>query len=146
MVGVLVVCVEVLLDRGDEVGHAVEDAAADGFVGEFSEPALYEVQPGAGCRREVQVKPGVLLKPFVDGVADLHNHLAVVRIKVDQEVTVGVLSALVKAASLKVERLATRALRGVRVRVMLVALKHDYVMHLEKVAQAVSVEALKPFP
>jgi len=66
--GIIVVCVEVLLDRGDEVWDAVEDAAADCLFGEGCEPALDEVQPGAGCWREVQVKAWMLFKPFVDGV------------------------------------------------------------------------------
>ena len=43
--GALVVGLEVLLDRGDQVGDAVEDAAADRLVGQLAEPALDEVQP-----------------------------------------------------------------------------------------------------
>jgi hypothetical protein len=35
------------VDRGGEVGDAVEDAAADRFLGQFAEPALDEVEPGA---------------------------------------------------------------------------------------------------
>ncbi len=38
--GVVVVGSEVVLDRGDELGHACEHAATDGFVGEISEPPL----------------------------------------------------------------------------------------------------------
>ena len=56
---------EVVLDRGDEVGDAIEHAAADRFVGELAEPALDEVQPRARGRGEVEVEPWVFLKPDV---------------------------------------------------------------------------------
>jgi hypothetical protein len=42
---VLVVRVEVFLDRGDEFGDAVEAAAAQRRVGQFAEPALDQIQP-----------------------------------------------------------------------------------------------------
>ena len=57
---------EVVLDRGDQVGDAVEDAAADRLVGELAEPALDEVEPRARGRGEVQVEARVLGKPGVD--------------------------------------------------------------------------------
>jgi hypothetical protein len=58
--GVAVVGVEVVLDRGDQVGDRVKDAAADGFVGELAEEAFDEVQPRARGRGEVQVEARVL--------------------------------------------------------------------------------------
>jgi len=57
---------EEVFDRGDEVGNAVKDAAADRFVFEIAEPTLDEVQPRARGRDEVQVETGVLEEPGVD--------------------------------------------------------------------------------
>ncbi len=57
---------EELVDRGDQVGDAVEDAAADRFVGQLAEPALDEVEPGARGRGEVEVEAGVFGEPGVD--------------------------------------------------------------------------------
>ena len=57
---------DVVLDRGDEVGDGVEDAAADRFVGQLPEPALDQVEPGRGGRGEVQVEPGMLGQPGLD--------------------------------------------------------------------------------
>ena len=45
---------------------AAERAAPDPFVGEFGEPSLHQVQPGAVCGREVNVKTGPLEQPFAD--------------------------------------------------------------------------------
>lgn len=61
--GVVVVSGEVVLDRGDQVWHGVEHAAAQGFVGEHSEPAFDQVQPGARGRGEVEVDPGMAGQP-----------------------------------------------------------------------------------
>ena len=58
--------VEVVLDRGDQVGDAVEDAAAERLVGELAEPALDQVQPRRRGRGEVQVEPRVLGQPGLD--------------------------------------------------------------------------------
>jgi hypothetical protein len=60
--------VDVFLDRGDEVGHGVEDAAPQRFVGQFPEPAFDEVEPRRRCRGEVQVEPGVFVQPLADVV------------------------------------------------------------------------------
>src|SRR6266542_3627357 len=43
--GIVVVVLEVCLDRSDQVGHRLEDTAADGFLGELAEPAFDHVQP-----------------------------------------------------------------------------------------------------
>ena len=53
-----VVSGEVGVDRGGEVGDAVEDAAAERFLGEFAEPAFDEVEPGARGWDEVEVEAG----------------------------------------------------------------------------------------
>jgi hypothetical protein len=50
----IVVRVEVLLDGGDEVGDAVEDAA-DRFVGELAKPPL-ELTPWSGAPYRMGVK------------------------------------------------------------------------------------------
>jgi hypothetical protein len=52
---------------GFEVGDAVVGGAAEFAVGELGEPALDEVEPGRAGRREVQVEPGVLEQPLLDG-------------------------------------------------------------------------------
>ena len=44
---VVVVSVKELVDGGDEIGHAVEDAAAKSVPGEIPKPPLDELQPGA---------------------------------------------------------------------------------------------------
>jgi len=54
------------VDRSGEVRDAVEDAASDRFVGQFAEPALDEVEPGARGRDEVEVEARVTLEPRVD--------------------------------------------------------------------------------
>ena len=59
---------QVVLDRGDQVGDAVEHASADGFVGQVAKPTFHEVQPGRGGRGEVQVEAGVLGEPGFDVV------------------------------------------------------------------------------
>ena len=55
--------VDVFLDRGDEVGHGVEDAAPQRFVGQFPEPAFDQVEPRRRCRGEVEVEPRVFVQP-----------------------------------------------------------------------------------
>ena len=61
-------------DRPFELGHAGEGATADALARNLSKQPLDEVQPGRGCRREVQGDAGVALEPasnwrrFVGGV------------------------------------------------------------------------------
>jgi hypothetical protein len=45
MVRVVVVYFQVVLDRGDEVVHAVEYASADGLVGQIPKPSFDQVEP-----------------------------------------------------------------------------------------------------
>ena len=56
----VVVCVEVFLDRGDQVGNGMKYPAPQRFVGQLAEPAFHQVQPGRGCRGEMQVEPRML--------------------------------------------------------------------------------------
>ncbi len=56
------------LDRVDDVGDAVEDAAAECLLGQLAEPALDDVQPRARGRGEVQVGARVLGEPGADVV------------------------------------------------------------------------------
>ena len=51
------------LDGGLEFGHAVEDAAADGVIGDQAEETLDQIDPGSGNRREEEVEAGVALEP-----------------------------------------------------------------------------------
>ena len=57
---------QVGVDRGDQVGHRLKDAAADRLVGELAEEPLDHVHPRAGRRREVQMKAWVLGQPRLD--------------------------------------------------------------------------------
>jgi hypothetical protein len=57
---------EELVDRLDQLGDAVEDAAAERFVGELAEPAFDEVEPRARGRDEVEMEAGVFREPRLD--------------------------------------------------------------------------------
>jgi hypothetical protein len=65
-VGFVLFAWKVRVDRGDQVGHGMEHATAQGFVGELPEEPLDEVQPRPRRRREMQMKPGMLGEPRVD--------------------------------------------------------------------------------
>ena len=54
--------IEVLHDGGDELGDVVEVAPANALAGEFREPALDQIEPGATGGREVQMETGVALQ------------------------------------------------------------------------------------
>jgi len=43
-----------LVNRGLEFGDVVEGSAPDALASDFGEEPLDEVEPGTGCRREVQ--------------------------------------------------------------------------------------------
>ena len=45
---------------------AWEGAAPDGLGGQLREPALHEVEPGRGCRNEVEEEPLLALDPPSD--------------------------------------------------------------------------------
>jgi hypothetical protein len=58
---------EIAVDRGDEAGDALEGAAANARAGDFSEPALDQVQPGATGGNEVKVHARMTAEPAVNG-------------------------------------------------------------------------------
>ena len=51
------------LDRLFQVGHADEAATPQRLVGQFSEPALHQIEPAGTGRNEVTDEPGMLLQP-----------------------------------------------------------------------------------
>ena len=55
--------VEVLLDGGFELGHTLEDTAADAIGSDAAEEALDLVEPRRRCRGEVHVETWMPLKP-----------------------------------------------------------------------------------
>ena len=57
---------DVFANRRFQFSDVVEHAAPDSFVGEFSEPALHQIQPRTICRGEVDVEAGPFEQPFVD--------------------------------------------------------------------------------
>ena len=64
--GVLVVLGEIVVDGRLQFGDALEDAPADGVLGDFGEEAFDLVQPGGRRRREVEMEAGVLFQPRLD--------------------------------------------------------------------------------
>jgi len=50
-----------------ELGHAVECPSSDALPCNLSEQSLDEVEPGAGCRREVEFEARMVLEPTVHG-------------------------------------------------------------------------------
>jgi hypothetical protein len=66
--GIFVVNVDVFPESRLPFSHAAKYAAADAFVGDFGEPALDQVEPGAVGECEVQVKARPFCKPFPDDV------------------------------------------------------------------------------
>ena len=47
----------------DQVGNAFENTPANTFVCDLPEPALDQIQPGAGSRDEVQMEPWMPFEP-----------------------------------------------------------------------------------
>ena len=64
--GAVVVAVDVVLDRGDQFGDVVVDAAADLLFGEDREPDLDHVHPRCAGRGEVEMHARVALEPAFD--------------------------------------------------------------------------------
>jgi len=62
----LVVDFEVVVDGFDEFGAGFESSPSDGFVGDFREESLDEVEPGTRGGHEVHVEPEVSGEPFFD--------------------------------------------------------------------------------
>ena len=54
---------QVLLDGGNQLCHALEPPAADAVLGDQAEEALDLVDPGGGGRGEVHMEPLVPLQP-----------------------------------------------------------------------------------
>ena len=63
---VVVVLTEVAIDGGLEIGDRVEDAAAEAAPGQGGEEGLDGVQPGPGCRGEVEHPARVAAEPLDD--------------------------------------------------------------------------------
>ena len=62
-----VVMRDVLMDGGDQFGHAGEHAAAQALGGDVAEEALDHVQPRRRGRREVHVEARVFGQPVLHG-------------------------------------------------------------------------------
>ena len=52
----MVVHLDVVFDRQNQFGQAVEDAAPDLLVGQLGEPVFDQVEPGGASGNEVQMK------------------------------------------------------------------------------------------
>ena len=78
--GVVVVMVDVVEDRCDQLLDTAKDSAAQTIFGQVAEEALHHVQPRATCRCEVHAKAGMTVEPaldpemFVGGVV-VHDHM-----------------------------------------------------------------------
>jgi hypothetical protein len=57
---------QVFPDGGYEFGDALERAASDAILGDQTEEALDQVEPGRGSRREVHMEPRMPLEPSLD--------------------------------------------------------------------------------
>src|SRR5712692_7862766 len=74
----------VFADGGFQILHAAKHAAANPLVGEFGEPSLDQVDPGAIGRREVDMEPWALGEPLPDdrrfvGAVVVHDEVDVER-------------------------------------------------------------------
>ena len=63
------------LDGGGQVGHAAVGAAPQPFRGQFREPTLDQVHPGAVGRSEVEREAGMALEPALDLGAAVGRHV-----------------------------------------------------------------------
>src|SRR6516225_8980907 len=71
-----------VVDGFDQLGDAAEGATAESFPGQFAEPALDQVEPRAGCRREVKVEALMGQEPL----SDLRMTMSAVVVKDKMEV------------------------------------------------------------
>ena len=62
----LVMSFNVLLDNTNQRRDIVKATPADLFLGQFTEPPLHHVQPGSGCRREVELEAWMPTEPGPD--------------------------------------------------------------------------------
>src|SRR6185312_3011956 len=64
---VLVSMLDPLVNRGLEFDDVVEGSSSDALASDFGEEPLDEVEPGTGCRREVQCEAFVSRQPALHG-------------------------------------------------------------------------------
>jgi hypothetical protein len=55
------------MDGGLEFGNAAEDAAAYSLASDLGEQTLNQIEPGRGCRGEVQLEARMALEPTLHG-------------------------------------------------------------------------------
>src|SRR6478609_5066310 len=73
---VLVSMLDPLVNRGLEFDDVVEGSSSDALASDFGEEPLDEVEPGTGCRREVQCEAFVSRQPALH---DRHDAMTVRR-------------------------------------------------------------------
>ena len=68
---------EEAVDGGLQIDDGAEDAAFQAAAGQLGEVAFDGVEPGRGCRGEVEDKPGMALEPGADlvGCMIVENHV-----------------------------------------------------------------------
>ena len=64
--GIFIVYVDVLADGRFQLFDAAEHTPSNSLVGEFGEPALYQVNPGPVSGSVVDMKTWTLREPFSD--------------------------------------------------------------------------------
>ena len=64
--GVLIMHGDVILDRGDQLGHAAKDAAFQSVRRDTAEKAFEHVESGSGCRREIDMEARMFFQPLLD--------------------------------------------------------------------------------
>src|SRR6516164_2488297 len=80
--GIFVVHIDVLTNGRFQFFYAAEHAAANSLVGEFSKPALHQVDPGSISGGKVDMKAWTFGKPIPDegsfvGSVVIHNNVHV---------------------------------------------------------------------
>ena len=83
--GALVVALDEVLDRGDQLGDVVVDAAADLLFGQDREPDLDHVQPGRARGGEVEVHAFVPLEPALDLSQVVARAAAIIELSDEEE-------------------------------------------------------------
>ena len=62
-----VVLDQVVVNGGDQIRHATEDATAEALPRQLAEPAFDEIEPRGARRREMQREAGMRAEPLSDG-------------------------------------------------------------------------------
>src|ERR1019366_897945 len=62
----VVVMIDVVEDRCDQLLHTAKVSAAQAIFGQVAEEALHHVQPRAARRRKVHAKVGMMVEPALD--------------------------------------------------------------------------------